>query len=268
MGKVVLVLWIAVVLFAGFWFGYYQEGANRDITLEYVIKDTKGKQVPVDLSATVHISGDKLAVFFEVDATNFRGGGVQLKAKKMKGRIAFDFGKHEVFFFDDTHKKYKNVSLELVDTADCGTRPEFVLAGDSAKRTPGGREVLGFRCHAVSEKGAPVESWYTYELAYGRDITRLFNKFQRVKLPGLSDDENKKRMIATSPSYFPMPLSVASDKADSTRSLDVVSIRRDTISKDVWKDAFDVPSGYDKDDNLEQLPTAMLLMVLISLSGA
>jgi hypothetical protein len=240
MGKIVLILWIAAIAFGGYWLGYYQEGANKDITIEMDAKLVpQGASVQIEIYA-LYASGNKLALDMGV-----RGRGVNTK-----GRVIYDIAKKEEIRLLDADKVYSTTPFELVDKSECEPAKAILLLEDEdVTRLPDSKTIAGYRCHAFGSAENARETgkaWYTYEIGLGRSQIALVNKLLRMKendgfLFG-GGTSGKKRTQISHFDYFPIPLSAHVRAQGVQLTIDVKSIARDKIAKSV----FEVPSGYNK----------------------
>jgi len=246
MGKIVLILWIAAIAFGGFWLVYYQEGANRDITIEF---EGKGRVpgIPFSLdSGAVYITSTRFALVG-------KGPGQDT------GKVIIDMKEKKFWMVIDKSRVVVTMALELVDTSECEPAKFAVGAGEDSERLPDSKAIAGFRCHAFkSEKGRETTvAWYTYELPPGRDHVSLINKVARIKLAdmpsgaGLVGGSGEKRPQVSSFEYFPIPLLLAARTRQGNVRLEAKSIKYGTVDDDVFK----TPSGYKEVDFGEFLKT-------------
>ncbi len=235
MGRVVIVLWIAAIAFGAFWFVYYQEGANRDITIEM---KAEGALVA---SGKVYITKDILA---RVD---------ERKGRKTASLI-IDLKEKKVTFLDHARKQYASTSVELIDKSKCTQADTGTPAADkNVKRLPNGKTIAGYRCHAFEAKApfGKLVLWYSYELPLGREKLALFNKISRIKnrgmvaslAGGLAGSPGEEHMQYSSMEYFPLPLGVDSG---SGRDLPRVEATRISWGK-IDASEFEVPDGYTEE---------------------
>jgi hypothetical protein len=252
MGKVVAILWIGAILFGGFWFGYYQEGANRDITVE-VDGAVAPQGVPVQIELRkLYASGNNAAMELAIKA-----GG-----RRVEGRVIYDMANNEEIVVCDAIKAYAKTSFDLVDKSECKRATSTPMADDEdAKRLPDSRTIAGYRCHAFAglEEGREIgKAWYTYEIRLGRTHIALVNKLLRIDADsgffiGHRTSKEKPEQVSGF-DYFPVPLAARGRAGDGRMSLDVKSVSRDKIDKDV----FEVPGSYDKME-LEELFKQMFI---------
>jgi hypothetical protein len=240
MGKIVLILWIAAIAFGGYWLGYYQEGANKDITIEMDAKLVpQGSPVQLEFTA-LYASSNKLALDMGI-----RGRGVNTG-----GRIIFDVAGKKVIQTLDNEKIYAEAPFELVDKSECEPASALLLLeSKDVQRLPDSKTIAGYRCHAFgSSEDARNKSkaWYTYELPLGRTHVALLNKLLRMKGEGGSvlggGASSGKRPQVSHFDYFPIPLSAQGHSNAGQLTIEVKSITREKIAKSV----FEVPSGYKK----------------------
>jgi hypothetical protein len=236
MGKIILAVWIAVILFAGFWFGYYQEGANRDITLE--TEGTFSASAPVSMNFQinrVYITGSKLAFDFD------------WKGRTGKCRQIIDFSKNESYFLLLDRKQYTRSKFTLVPASECEPAKAISWTQDEdLERLPHTATFAEhYRCHAYKPAGSgskSVKLWFTYEIRLGRDHVSLVNKLMRMKAEqgmsfgGLSEmgGAGTTRKQVASFEYFPIPLCVEGVTGPVNLSFKVKSISRDTIDRTVF----------------------------------
>jgi hypothetical protein len=238
MGKVVLVLWIAAIAFGGFWFGYYQEGANQSLTIEMEMQGNVPGSPFQAGTWKLCVTGSKLALVGEG-----KGGG-QFES----GKIIVDMSKKEAVLVIDKQKVIVKVPFELVAKSDCKKAKEIKFATISElKRQPDAKTIAGYRCHAFTaqEKGqGQGVLWLTYELSLGREQIGLINKILRIDpgaaLGGTTMKSAGKRPQISSFDYFPVPLSMAVRSRQGSFSFKVTSIKRGKVDESL----FEVPSGY------------------------
>jgi len=249
MGKIVAILWIGAILFGGFWFGYYQEGANRDITIEMDAKTSvRGAPFRIEFDK-LYASGGKLALDFGLKSRQFNS----------RGRIIFDTVKKKRILMFDAVKAYEETSFDLVDKSECEpAETRFLVTEEGTERLAGSKGIAGYRCHAFTAKEGGREvlkGWFTYQLRLGRSHVALINKLMRMKSDEPSffvgEPSENERKHYSGFDYFPLPLSARMPTAGGQMTIEVKSISRDKIDKDV----FDAPSDYDKvgSDELQEL---------------
>jgi hypothetical protein len=238
MGKIVAILWVLVILFGAFWLVYYQEGANRDITIEMDGRMTmRGMPIQFNMDK-LYASGGKLALDFELKSGRFNS----------RGKLICDTDKKEQIMVFDAIKAYTKTSFELVDKTECEPAKTMLLMEDEeSKRLPDSKTIAGYRCHAFGSTKKSRETgtaWFTYELRLGRSHVSLVNKLIRIKSEegfffGWGSSE-KKREQCSGFDYFPFPLSARFRMNGAQLAVEVKSISRVKIDKSV----FAVPSGY------------------------
>jgi hypothetical protein len=240
MGKIILILWIAAIAFGGYWLGYYQEGANKDITIEMDAKVVpQGSVVQLEFYA-LYASGNKLALDMGI-----RGRGVNTR-----GRIIFDTAGKEATQLLDNEKIYAKAPFELVDKSECEPASAvLLLENKDVQRLADSKTIAGYRCHAFGstedarDKG---KAWYTYELRLGRTHIALVNKLLRMKgasgfVFGGGASGGKPAQVSHF-DYFPIPLSAHVRSNVGQLTIEVKSVTRNKIKKSI----FEVPSGYQK----------------------
>jgi len=236
MGKIVALLWIGAILFGGFWFGYYEEGANRDITIEMDLK-MASRGAPFRMSFDkLYASGNKLAVDFDFKSRQFNS----------HGRMIFDMAKKKRIMMFDAVKAYDETSFDLVDKSECEPAETMFLMGEEdLERLAGSKTIAGYRCHAFTAKEGGREvgkGWFTYQIRLGRSHVALVNKLIRMESDEPSffggDSSEKERKQYSGFDYFPLPLSARMPMDGGQIAIEVKSISRDKIDKSV----FEVPS--------------------------
>jgi hypothetical protein len=240
MGKIIAILWIGAILFGGFWFGYYQEGANSDITIEMDVKmSVRGAPFRMDFDK-LYASGGKLALDFDFSSRQFNS----------RGRIIIDTVKKKQIIMFDAVRAYAETSFDLVDKSECEpAKTMFLMSEEDTERLPDSKTIAGYRCHAFTGKEGGREvarGWFTYQIRLGRSHVALVNKLIRMKsdeaslFEGASSEE--KRQQYSGFDYFPFPLSARLRMEEGQLAIEVKSISRDKIEKSV----FEVPSGYEE----------------------
>ena len=253
MGKVVLILWIAAALFAGFWFGYYQEGANEDLTLELKLGPPGGGGEGAS-TGPLFISGDKAAADIRKKVGR---NEVSLKALvNMKDK--------EILLFLDPDKISTKISFDLVGSDECKgasrTLVEFLSdEGETIQRLADSRTVAGYRCHAFAPKGnGEGKMYFTYELPLGRAHQSLINRMLRIK--STTDKSTEKRKQIGSLDYFPVPLRIEGRVPGVMNlTMEVTKVTRGKIKAEVFK----IPDGYT-----EKKPEEFVPVLLARLGGA
>jgi len=247
MSKVVLGLWIAALLFAGYWFGYYQEGANSSIALEMDGRIAIGPPVSMEYAVkNISMTKRKLAI---KGAMRTRGGSANL-------RLIIDMSKKEMYAVFDEREVYAKSSFELVDKGECEKAEAVSFAQEGNDRQPDSKMILGYRCHKFGsgkgQLGAAGEAWFTYEIRFGRDLVSMINKLMRIKMeggiaPGLAPGGEKRKQVSSF-DYFPVPLLMKAQMGGFLRmKLEVKSITRGKIDQSI----FEIPSGYKEVDTDE-----------------
>jgi len=252
MGKIVAILWIGAILFGGFWFGYYQEGANSDITIDMDTKLSMRGQPFQFKFDKLYASGGKLAVHFDLRSRQFSS----------EGMLIYDTTAKEQIVVFDAAKIYMRTPFDLVDKSDCKPAETMLLMEDEdAERLPDSKVIAGYRCHAFGAKQGSSETmkaWFTYELRLGRSHVSLVNKLLRMKSEGGKamlfgeDSSNEKPNQCSGFDYFPFPLSARFAAEGAQISVEVKSISRDKIDKSV----FEVPDSY-KEVPPDEMPARM-----------
>jgi hypothetical protein len=255
MGKIILGVWVVVILFAGFWFGYYQEGANRDLTLE--TEGTFSVSAPISMNIEinrVYVTSNKLAFDFD------------WKGRFGKCRQIIDFSKNESYLVLLDRKQYAPSKFTLVPASQCEPAKRISWTQDEAlERLPHAATFAKhYRCHAFkpADSGSKsVKLWFTYEIRLGRDHVSLINKLMRMKgeegvsFGGLSTigGGDKTRKQVASFEYFPIPLRVEGVTGPVSLSFEVKSISRDKIDRSVF-----VPPSDCKEISQEALAKELL----------
>jgi len=240
MGKIVAILWIGAILFAGFWFGYHQEGANQDITIEM---EAKG---PGLFSGKTYITNDSFA---RVDE---RGG------KKITAVIV-DVKEGTMTLIDHQAKEYATVDIEFIDKSECTTSGVFTPAANkNVERLPDAKMIAGYRCHAFRIKTpmATVVMWFSYELPVGRSKASLINKLGRIEIdPTKVAGALAKALMAAVEEgdeyaqysgfeYFPIPLGVEAGTSGRVSRVEATKIIRGKIDRT----DLEVPSDFKSVD--------------------
>ena len=235
MGKVVIVLWIAAIAFGAFWFVYYQEGANRDITIEM---KAEGALVA---SGKVYITKDILA-----------------RVDEQKGRktasIIFDLKEKKLTFLDHERKLYASTSVRLVDKSKCEqARIGTPVADKNVERLPDSKTIGGYRCHAfkVNAPSGKLILWYSYELPLGRDKLVLFNKISRIESRGIAaslaavfaGNTGEEHLQYSTMEYFPVPLGIDFGTRGGSARVEATKITWGKIDPS----ELEVPEGYKKE---------------------
>jgi hypothetical protein len=258
MGKVVLILWIAAILFGGFWFGYYQEGANKDITLEFKADEASPGRAPVTVTGQICSTGSKVAAVVKGKAG----------AQSLSGKVIIDMSAKEIVACLDDERIFTKIPIELVDKDKCKS-PTSKLFGENGswKRHAETKIVQGLRCHAFTSDGSSKElTYFTYELPLGRDQISLVNKILRIefkdkdleKMPGPGSLGKKERPQFGSLDYFPVPLYSDENTPQSRSRYEVTAIKRGAIDAKV----FEVPDGYT-----EKKPPEFMRAVAAKIGG-
>ena len=244
MSKVVLGLWIAALLFAGYWFGYYQEGANSSIALEMDGRIAISAPISMEYAVkNISMTKRKLAV----------KGSMRTRSASSELRLIIDMSKKEMYGVLDDRKVYTKVSFELADKSECEKAEAVSVAFGGSNRQPDSKTILGYRCHKFGSGkgglGAAGEAWYTYEIRLGRDLVSMVNKLMRMEMeegmaPGMAAGGKKHKQVSSF-EYFPVPLLMNAQMGGLLRmKLEVKSIERGKIDQSI----FEIPSGYEEMD--------------------
>lgn len=258
MGKVVIILWIAAALFAGFWFGYYQEGANEDLTLEFKADAASPGSSRITVTGQVCSTGSKVAAVIKGTA------GTQ----SLSGKVIIDMSAKEIIACLDDEKIFTKIPMELVGKDKCKS-PTSKLFGEKGdwKRHADAKTIQGLRCHAFSSDGSSKDlAYFTYELPLGRDHLSLVNSILRIELkdeavknmPGPGGLGDKERPQFSSLDYFPIPLYSDENTPQSKSRYEVTAVKRGKIDAEVFK----VPDGYT-----EKKPPEFMMALAAKIGG-
>ncbi len=238
MGKVVLIAWIGVILFAGFWFGYHEEGANSGITLEGNGRlITRGQNAAQLDFSTIYIAKGKIAV-----KCDWKGRGAP-----GPGRMVIDISNKKILFVFDKTKEAASLEFDFVGADECKDSAP-ILVGDLYGRTrlPDGRTIAERRCRGfgTGDRQVKLDMWFASDLRLGRDLRGTINKMLRIKPKGelgtQLDAAEIKRPQASSFDYFPIPLVAKVSSSGASFALKIKSVKRGKIDSSV----FQVPDGY------------------------
>lgn len=240
MGKVIAGLWIVALLFGGFWFGYYQEGANRDIIIKFEMEG-KASGMPMELeSGTIYITRSRIAI-----VGKGKGGETS--------KLVIDMKEKKVRLVSDKDKVVMTMPIKVVDKSECEPPKAVLFTGkDKTERLADAKTIAGLRCHAFKsgEGRQAAVLWLTYELPLGRDHVNLINKVLRIELAlggeagGPSGRSGGKRPQVSGFQYFPLPLRADVRSRQGRFHFEVTSIKHGKVDEDV----FEIPSGYNELD--------------------
>jgi len=247
MGKVIAGLWVLALLFGGFWFGYYQEGANRDIIIEFE-GQAKTAGMPSQLeSGTIYITKSRIAMVAEGKDGDTSKQIIDMKEKK-------------AWHVLDKQKFVVVIPLKLVDKSECEAPKAVIFTSDGkVEGLPDSKTIAGLRCHAfkVGQRGEGGAVWVTYEFPLGREHARLVNNVLRAEaeagpgLVGVLRMLGGKRPQVSGFQYFPLPFQANVRSRKGTIDFEVKSIKHGKVEESV----FEIPSGYKEMDFQEVFKT-------------
>jgi len=271
MGKVTLGILVLAIAAGVYWFWWSDQGGNGPITVEGTISVSgmptipglPAAQGPLKGSFTLRALPNKLR--FDQD---FQGLPV-----KMSAIIRLD--KRLIYVLDEKKKTYDSEEFDLVEmsqtelhegkeswpsefkrTADweyigrddgkrfCNKQTASSLPkeiSDATKGAPSGAASMLPGMEAMF-KNAKAELWFTPDTRIGRRYFSMLNKLTRMRVAGAKVDEKEKRpqFKYGNLDFFPIPMRAAVSFGTMRVELEVKSLSRGKIPKDV----FEIPSAY------------------------
>ena len=270
MGKVTLAVLVAAIALGVYWFWWYDQGANKPITVEGTIS-VAGMAVGQGMAGSQKMDFTLQAV----------PGKLRVSGTVQGERVSaiMDLSKRTLCLRNESKKKYAIEEFEFVDMAETkapeemeGSWPEefertadweYIGTGDgkwfcnkqTAKTLPGelsggggapGVNVPGLQQMAAMFKTVSAEMWFTPDTRLGKRYFSMLNKLSRIRVPGqkAADKEKRPQIKYVNLSYFPLPMKAVLSFGPARLEMDVKRLSRERIPKDVFE--IKTPSGYEK----------------------
>jgi Domain of unknown function (DUF4412) len=246
LNKITIGVVVLVVAVGAFWFFYYEQGANKPITIEGTLT-ASGTGMPMAVNAAevnLYATPKKLKINAEIN--------------KEKVDLILRLDKEIILIIDHSSRKYAEIEFKYVD------KDKVKSPGDSTfkwedlfdiKVDTGyvGEESDKIFCRKLSLKNAPgkYEMWLTRDIRIGRSYIKAVNKLLKidpVNMPNMSTGGGGKRpqIRYQNMEYFPIPLKLDVSMSQGQYRVNMKWEAKKVSRKSIAKSEFEVPSGFTK----------------------
>ncbi len=281
MGKVVLIVFIALIGFGAYWFYWEDGGNNAPITIEYDVSIASLSKVGnswvrsrVDGDINLYMTPNKCKLFSNMD---YREGNKKKVTFETEAIIRLD--EKKIYLILPEEEIYCEIEFDFVpmsqtkkaDNDDFDWSDVFDITVDG-KWFGDEKEQYFARKHIFTEKretavrtameamkGSKLELWFTDETRLGKAYVKGINKllsievdFDEFAIPGGSQrkksKEKRPQREAKDLPYFPIPLEIyVNARHKTTKEAFRMQIGAKKFSrKKLSKSTFNVPSDYKK----------------------